>query len=113
MKPVAAIAAFIAIGTDGVMDLDLVRRSRAAAQWAATSVHGRAWPHLVASGWRVELVTVRLAASLPDDDAGDRPGPARLGAALPPRPLVAAPRPPPPPPSPRAGRMKLLRAGEV
>lgn len=117
-KAVAPITAFIAIGRDNAIDLDLVRRSAAAAQWAAGSIHNRAWPALVAAGWRIEAVTVRLASNEPVSEASEQPGPARLGSARPNFPTPGtrtAPAPPSPAVarSPELGRIKLLRAGEV
>ncbi len=118
---VQAIKAFCAVGPGGLLDIDLVRRSQSAAQWAAGAVSGDAWPRLAAAGWTV--IEVRIGAA--NDEAG---APAARKATLPPAGLRApgrgmveavpgseitspAPAARPAVSSSVPGRMKLLRAG--
>lgn len=75
--------AFCAIGPDGVIDIDLVRRNRASAQAAAGAIHSRAWPAMVAKGWQVIPVVIQASDfELPSPvEIGWPPAPAPAGAA--------------------------------
>ena len=63
--------AYCAVGPEGLIDIDLIRRSSASCQYAASNIHNTPWPRLVAKGW--EVVPVRITAE--DDADGDKPMP--------------------------------------
>lgn len=50
--------AYAAVGPDGEIDIDLLRRTGANARYGATCVAGKPWPQLAAAGWTIERVTV-------------------------------------------------------
>lgn len=83
--------AYCAVGPDGKIDIDLVRRNPASAHSAAGNVHGLPWPRMVGKGWRVIPVRVAPAGEVE----------AEVSAPIPPRPPSkpsSARRPPPDPP---------------
>lgn len=63
--PVAPITACCAVGPDGRLDIDLIRRNQASAQHAAKSIQGGSWPALASKGWRIIAVEIR-DQSLPE-----------------------------------------------
>lgn len=90
--------AFCAIGPDGTIDLDMIRRSASSARGAATAIKSTAWPALAAKGW--VIVPVRItAAGEPEEEAVPLP-------PKPPAPRPAVERRP-------AGGVKLLRCGAL
>jgi hypothetical protein len=72
-----------AVGPDGKIDIDMVRRTRAGAEYVATQTQQKAWPHLVRAGWRTMPVRV-IRAGGPEDVEGeilpDAPPPAPRAA---------------------------------
>lgn len=56
--------AYCAVGPDGRIDIDLVRRNPASAHSAAGNVHGLPWPRMVGKGWRVIPVRVLPAGDV-------------------------------------------------
>ena len=118
---VTPIAAYCAVGPDGKLDIDMVRRAVPAAQWAAGAVLGTTWAALGKRGWRV--IAVRIGAA---DDAEEAAEPARratmTGRVSMASPVTrdvtgeapaSAPRPVRPARTAGDGRMALLRAGEL
>ena len=111
---VAPLLAFIAVGPDDTMDLDMVRRSLPAAQFAAKNITGMPWPAMAGRGWRILPVVVRVQA-VGADDGEAKPVAARMPGrvAMGPPGAGAAPAPPapamPPRPGPPGGKMPLLR----
>jgi len=93
-RPAAAIApveAFCAIGPDQKIDIDMLRRNRASAEFAAKNVTGNHWVKLAAAGWSVVAVTIAPAGAPPQ-------APEPSGAKR--------PRPPPPPAPPAAASVQ-------
>lgn len=106
-KPIAPVLAYCAIGPTALIDLDLVRRSPAAAQWAAGNIEGAAWPVLASRGWRVVPVRVSAEPGAGEDDA---PPPRKP----PPRHVASKVVPPAAVPAPAGeSRMRLLRLGAL
>lgn len=58
VRPIIPAEAFCAVGPDGKIDIDLVRRNRASAQHAAGAVNGTTWAALASQGWQVIDVIV-------------------------------------------------------
>ncbi len=94
--------AVCAVGPDGKIEIDLIRRNGASAQKAAGNVHGLAWPQLAAKGWQVVDVVIMHKAEAEVAEPEARPAPAPPGK--PPRRPPPPTAPPPAPPVPRGGR---------
>ena len=77
--------AYCAVGPEGLIDIDLIRRSSSSCHFAASNIKNIPWPALVGMGW--EVVPVRIVAE--DDAEGDKPGPRMVTIDAEP----AAPRP--------------------
>jgi len=87
---IVPVEAFCAIGPDQKIDIDMIRRNRASAEFAAKNVTGHHWVKLAASGWSVIPVTIGPAGAPP-------------AAAAPPR----RPSPPMPPAAPAAAQPRM------
>jgi hypothetical protein len=81
--PIKPIEAHCAVGPDGALDIDLIRRNAASCQHAATQVRGIPWPRLVHIGWRVVRVRIGRADA---EEVQPEPAPA------PPPPAATRPR---------------------
>lgn len=61
--------AYCAVGPDGKIDIDMVRRNPASAHSAAGNIHGLPWPRMVGMGWRVVPVRVAPAGDIDTQDS--------------------------------------------
>lgn len=61
--PIQPIEAHCAVGPDGKIDIDLIRRNQASAQAAAKGITGMPWPAAASKGWHV--IGVRVVPLLP------------------------------------------------
>lgn len=83
--PVRPTVAFCAVGPDGAIDIDLVRRSQSSCHSAASNIHGLGWMALVGKGWRVVEVRLSLHTGNEGDSSADP------GRDSQPRPRASAP----------------------
>ncbi len=75
--------AFCAVGSDLKVDIDLIRRTAASAQYAATTMTGSHWPAMALAGWAVVPVRIYGGPALPEelvDLPPPRPSPARVAS---------------------------------
>lgn len=84
---IAPSPAVMAVGPDGKIDIDLIRRNKASAQHAAKTLTGYPWPVLHGQGWRVVDVLIVPKA----DVTGEEPVTIDLGDPSP-APLEGKPR---------------------
>jgi hypothetical protein len=85
IEPIKAREAWCAVGPDGEIDIDLIRRGQAGCQMAATSIRGIPWPRLAHGGWRI--LRVRIVRADDPQVADTRPAPAQAAT----KPRVAPP----------------------
>lgn len=90
-----AAPAVLAVGPDGVVDIDMVRRNKPGAKWAASNITGRAWPQLERDGWVILSVVVMPVADVTGDEPLEltRSAPAAEPAPTAPRKAKRAPKP--------------------
>ena len=81
MTKVPPVEAVCAIGPDGKIDIDLIRRNPASCQAAAKSITGLPWPRAVQLGWRTVRVRI-VAAGSPE---AEEPMPEPVRPSPPPR----------------------------
>jgi len=60
--------ACLAVGPDGKIDIDCIRRTKANAQYAAANIQGKSWPYLERTGWRVLNVMVMPVSDVTGDE---------------------------------------------
>lgn len=91
--------AVCAVGPDGVIDIDMIRRNQASAQKAAGNTTGLHWPQLAAKGWQVVPVVIAHKAEADVLEPEAKPAPPGKPPRRPPPPVA----PPAAPPTPRSG----------
>lgn len=79
-SPVKPKEAWCAVGPDGEIDIDMLRRGQAGCEHAASSIRGQAWPRLVHLGWRVLRVRIVRADAPEVAEPAPAPAPARRKA---------------------------------
>ena len=64
MTRILPVEAHCAVGPDGKIDIDLIRRSQASCHTAAQNIQGGTWAGLVRNGWRVVRVVIGPVAEV-------------------------------------------------
>lgn len=77
-RKITPAGAHCAIGPDGLIDIDMLRRGRASAESAAKTIKGVAWAILARQGWQVFPVRI-VPAGEPDPESVAAPVPPPTG----------------------------------